>query len=261
MMKFLKLSMLVFASAAYSQNISDFTYVQIAPVADDFQENKFGLAELLANKLAGKKFKVLNSDTAVWPEAAKNNPCNVLKAEIHNTSSFLKNKLRVDFKDCNNKTVASSEGQSNIKEYEAGYRNALEKAISTLQNSNPVEKKLAANTEMVQNDQPNEITIEAVTEKKQVAVQPKQSAGVKAQTFSNGTVNVKRITISENQFILANPDNSTPYAIFNASTKKDIYRVQFHDGTQTLGYFEDGNIVIERKNADETYDKEILRAQ
>lgn len=261
MMKFLKLSMLVLGSAAYSQNISDFTYVQITPATGDFKENNFGLADLLASKLADKKFKVLSSDTVLWPEAAKDNPCNVLKAEIHNTSSFLKNKLRVDFKDCNNKTVASSEGQSSIKEYEAGYRNALEKAISTFQNSNPVEQQFAGNTEVVPNDKLSEIAIEALTEKKKEAVQPQQTVPVKAQTFSNGTVNVNRIKISENQFILANTDNSTPYAIFNASTKKDIFRVQLQDGTQTLGYLEDGNIVIERKNADGKYAKEILRAQ
>ena len=83
----------------------------------------------------------------------------------------------------------------------------------------------------------------------------------KAETFSNGTLNLNRIFISDSQFILASPNDSTPYAIFKESTKKEVYRVQLQDGSQTLGYVENGNIVIELPNADGSFRKEIFEGK
>jgi hypothetical protein len=43
-------------------------------------------------------------------------------ADIINDSGFLRNKVLVQFKDCNDKVVSSAKGASNIKEYKEGYQ-------------------------------------------------------------------------------------------------------------------------------------------
>ena len=257
MKKILHLSFFILFAAAYSQNISDYEYVSIAAKTGNFESAKYGLSGILSSKLKAGKYEVVSESSDSWPEAAKNNPCGVLKAEIEDTSTFLKNKIQVNFKDCSGKTVASFEGKSNIKEFEPGFKDALNTALKTFPVSNPV--KLAVTNET---RKPN---IAAVAEPvKSAPIQTKNSAvktESKAQTFSNGTLNLNRIFISDSQFILANPNNSTPYAIFKESTKKEVYRVQLQDGSQTLGYVENGNIVIEIPNAEGSFRKEIFEGK
>ena len=254
MKKILHLSFFILFAAAYSQNISDYEYVSIAAKTGNFESAKYGLNGILNSKLKAGKYVIVGESSESWPDAAKKNPCGVLKAEIEDTSSFLKNKVQVNFKDCSGKTLASFEGKSNIKEYEPGFKDALNTALKTFPVSNPV--KLAVTHET---PKPN---ITAVAEAVKSTSNQTQKSNVKteskAQTFSNGTLNLNRIYISENQFILASPNNSMPYAIFKESTKKEVYRVQLQDGSQTLGYLENGNIVIELPNADGSYRKEIF---
>ena len=254
MKKILKLAFIILFTSVYSQNISDYTFVYIAEKTGDFEANKYGLATLLSAKLTAKKYVVIAENNDSWPEVAKKNPCRVLKAELADTSTFLKNKIQVNFKDCSGKTVASFEGKSNIKEFEPGFKDALNTALKTFPVSNPV--KLAVTNET---RKPN---IAAVAEPVKSTSNQTPNSGAKtenkAQTFSNGTLNLNRIFISDSQFILASPNDSTPYAIFKESTKKEVYRVQLQDGSQTLGYVENGNIVIELPNADGSYRKDVF---
>ena len=76
--------------------------------------------------------------------------------------------------------------------------------------------------------------------------------------YSNGSATFNRIFLANGEFILVNPNNSVPYATFKPSTKKEVYRVQLNDGTATIGYLEDGNIVLELANSDGSFRKEIL---
>ena len=257
MKKILHLSFFILFAAAYSQNISDYEYVSIAAKTGNFESAKYGLSGILSSKLKAGKYEVVSESSDSWPEAAKNNPCGVLKAEIEDTSTFLKNKIQVNFKDCSGKTVASFEGKSNIKEFEPGFKDALNTALKTFPVSNPV--KLAVTTET---PKPN---ITAVAEPVKSTAHQTPNSGAKtenkAETFSNGTLNLNRIFISDSQFILASPNDSTPYAIFKESTKKEVYRVQLQDGSQTLGYLENGNIVIELPNANGSFRKEIFEGK
>lgn len=254
MKKILNFTFFLLFTALYSQNISNYEYVSIAAKTGNFESAKYGLSGILSSKLKAGKYEVVSESTDSWPEAAKNNPCGVLKAEIEDTSTFLKNKIQVNFKDCSGKTVASFEGKSNIKEFEPGFKDALNTALKTFPVSNPV--KLAVTNET---PKPN---IAAVAELVKSPSNQTPNSGAKtenkAETFSNGILNLNRIFISDSQFILASPNNSTPYAIFKATTKKEVYRVQLQDGTQTLGYLQDGNIVIELPNTDGSYKKEVL---
>lgn len=257
MKKILQLSFFLLFAVAYSQNISDYAFVYVDGKSGNFEENKYGLNTNLKAKLTAKKYHVINENTESWPEAAKNNPCGVLKAEIADTSTFLKNKLQINFKDCNGKTVASFEGKSNLKEFETGFKDALNNASQFFPASNPV-AQLAVTTKQETPKQTVTIAAEPVkTTSVTAEINPGKTEN-KAQTFSNGTLNLNRIFISDSQFILASPNNSTPYAIFKATTKKEVYRVQLQDGTQTLGYLENGNIVIEMQNADGSFRKDLF---
>ncbi len=259
MKKILHLSFFILFAAAYSQNISNYEYVSIAAKTGNFESAKYGLSGILSSKLKAGKYEVVSESSDSWPEAAKNNPCGVLKAEIEDTSTFLKNKLQINFRDCSGKTVASYEAKSNIKEYEPGFKDALNTASKIFPGSNPVQLAAISQTET-----PKQTVAASAEPVKSAPIQTKNSAvktESKAQTFSNGTLNLNRIFISDSQFILASPNNSTPYAIFKATTKKDVYRVQLQDGSQTLGYIEHGNIVIELPNADGSFRKEIFEGK
>ena len=256
MKKILKLAFIILFTSVYSQNISDYTFVYIAEKTGDFEANKYGLATLLSAKLTAKKYVVIAENNDSWPEVAKKNPCRVLKAELADTSTFLKNKLQINFRDCSGKTVASYEAKSNIKEYEPGFKDALNTASKIFPGSNPVQLAAISQTET-----PKQTAAASAEPVKSAPVQTKNSGAKtenKAQTFSNGTLNLNRIFISDSQFILASPNDSTPYAIFKESTKKEMYRVQLQDGSQTLGYVENGNIVIELPNADGSYRKDVF---
>ena len=254
MKKILQLSFIIPFAAVYGQNISNYEYVSVASKTGNLESGKYGLSGILNSKLKAAKYEIISESSESWPDAAKRNPCGVLKAEIEDTSTFLKNKIQVNFKDCSGKPLASFEGKSNIKEFEPGFKDALNIALKNLPASNP--EKLAVITETPK--QTVAIAAEPVISATSQTQNSNAKTESKAQIFSNGPLNLNRIYISENQFILASPTNSTPYAIFKESTKKEVYRVQLQDGTQTLGYLEDGNIIIEVANNDGSFKKEIF---
>lgn len=227
MKKILLLSLMFLFSVFYGQNMSDYKYIYVPKEFADAKTNKYGLNQLLASKLKTKKYIITNDAIEV--------NCETLKAEIIDTSNFLTNKLKIDFKDCYNKTIVTFEGKSSTKDIDAGMREALQLAANKFSVSNPVQKETT-----IQNSE------QATTTE------------TKAEIFSNGFLTLNKINISTNHFILANPNHSTPYAIFESSTKKEMYRVQLENGTQTLGYFENGAIIIEIPTTDGSFRKEIF---
>lgn len=234
---------MVFATA-FSQNISDYVYIYVPKNFQDTKANKYGLTDLLKSKLKAKKYIIV--------ENAADLSCEMLRAEVSDTSSFIKNKVQISFKDCNDKIIANTEGKSNIKEFEPGMQEALQFAVNTIPASAP---KSVATTILKDKSQPiSEKTPETKGENSNLKNEtPTEN---KAESFSNGTFTFNKITISQNQFILANPNNSVPFAIFKTSTKKDVYHVQLENGSHTLGYWENGKIVIEIPNSDGSYTKE-----
>ncbi|MDQ0476949.1 hypothetical protein [Chryseobacterium sp. MDT2-18] len=266
MKKILQIFTLLFLPFLYGQQVSDYQYIYVPEKFSDTEVNKFDLNDLLKLKLKQKKFTVITESKEKWPAELLQNPCHILTAELLNSSNMFKNRLKIEFKDCQTTTISSLEGKSSIKEFEPGMRDALEDAAKKVPVSMPVEKsmvtekvepaKIKQKSETVKKDLP------LVSESKNIKVVPAPkegaTAGQKAEVYSNGTLSVNRIFLANGEFILVHPNNSVLYATFKPSTKKDVYRVQLADETATLGYFENGEIIVELVNSDGSFRKEVF---
>ncbi|UKB84621.1 hypothetical protein LF887_02985 [Chryseobacterium sp. MEBOG06] len=244
-----KISMFVLAicsTAAFAQKVSDYKYIFIPEKFQTFKKSSFGLEESLAKALKGKKYDVLAESVDKWPSDAKNNSCNVLNAEVLNDKNLFTNKVILQFKDCNKKVVFESKGSSDIKEFEEGFADALNQALTKVGFSNPVAMLPAQNTAVNENAQ---TTVSEVST---------SSATPSANHYSNGKMELQKIQIDANQFILANSGSSVPFAVFKTTSKKDVFTVKLAEGNSTIGYFENGNIVIDIPQADGRYSKEVF---
>ena len=248
MKKFLQISSVFLVSVLYGQQISDYHYILIPDTFANSKANRYDLDKLLSAQLQAKKFIVINENSA-----ESKNFCEYLKAEISDTGNMLTNKVRIEFKDCYNKSLAILDGKSRSKDIEEGMQDALKNAMMNIPLSNPVKNAAAVQKESAPINTQKEEKTENIAS--QIST---TNTTEKANVYSNGTLSLNKIFLSNGEFILANPNNSVPYGIFKPSTKKDTYRVQLQDGTTTLGYMEDGKIVIEKTNSDGSLRTEVF---
>jgi hypothetical protein len=227
-----------------AQTISDYKYIVIPTEFNDFKENKnYGLSKLLEKSLTAKKYTILPETKSDWPSDALMNPCSILNAELLDDKSMFRNKIILQFKDCSNKIIFLEKGGSMIKEFEPGFQDALKQTLVKIPSSNPKIQtitKTEANNIQEQSKTTNTNSVETKM----------------AQKFSNGKLNLQKIQIDRNQFILVDGNSSVPFATFKVTTKQDVFRVKLSSGESTIGYFENGNIIIEIPKANGDYSKE-----
>lgn len=235
---------------SYAQKVSDYKYVVVPSSLESFKKNNYGLSAFLTKSLKSKQYVVISENRGQWPEEANVNPCSVLNADLVNDSSFLRNRIILEFKDCNSKVISSEKGNSSIKEYEEGFKDALSKALVNISISKPVE-----NTTFKQEVQ---VVKETVQETPKVSEQKSQAS--KAEKYSNGKISLQKIQIDASQFILVDGNSSVPFATFKETTKKDVFRVKLGSGESTTGYYENGNLVIEIPKGNDEYSKEVFSA-
>ena len=248
MKKFLQISSVLLVSVLYGQQISDYHYILIPDTFANSKANRYDLDKLLSAQLQAKKFIVITENS---PESK--NLCEYLKAEISDTGNMLTNKVQIEFKDCYNKSLAILDGKSRSKDIEEGMQDALKNAMINIPLSNPVKNAAALQKESAPINTQKEEKTENIAS--QIST---TNTTEKANVYSNGSLSLNKILLSNGEFILADPNSSAPYGIFKPSTKKDTYRVQLQDGTTTLGYLEDGEIIVEIPNADGSFKKEIF---
>ena len=238
-MKKLAAILLVSASSlAFSQNISDYEYVYV-PTSFEKNMNKFELRNTLIQQLTAKKYKVIQED---------NKSCAVLKADLLDDSSFFKNKVKISFKDCNNKIIQELKGSTDDKDFETGYPDALKNATKTLSISNP---KTTASLES-----PKEIPATTIADNVNTA--PITTTEEKALTYSNANATYQLIKLGQNNFILVSSKSSTPIAKLAESSKAGIFHVVLENNSPTVGYVENGNIIIDIPKSDGTFSKEVF---
>lgn len=227
--------------------------------------NRYDLNDLLAVKLKQKKYAVLFENKMSWPKDALDHPCNILNAELIDVSNMFKNKIQLKLVDCNGKEISSLEGKSMIKDFEPGMRDALEIAMKNISPSN------SENSKGVAPEKSAPLTPDKIQEAKQKATEivekvdlSKLTEKIEAKTekkievYSNGKLILSKLSISNGEFILANSDTYAPFGIFKPTSQKDTYRVQLEDKSTTIGYLENGNIVVELPNSDGSFRKEVF---
>nr|WP_315032789.1 hypothetical protein [uncultured Chryseobacterium sp.] len=234
------------SAVVFGQNVSDYKYVSIPEKFDSFKKDSFGLETFLAKALKGKNYVVLPASIDQWPSEARDNSCNIVNANVLNDSSLFTNKVILQLTDCNKKVILESKGRSDIKEFETGYPDALKQALMKVGASNPVGMlpPAQAQTSNVSSVSSNSTSVSSVAPS--------------ASNYSNGKIDLQKIQIDGGQFILAKSGSSVPFAIFKSSSKKDVFIVKLADGNTSLGYFENGNIVIDIPQADGRYTKEVF---
>lgn len=235
-------------TAIFAQKVSDYQYIMITDKFEGFKNGNYGLDKALTQYLNSKKYTVLPSSRNDWPAAAMPNQCNILLAEVVNDSGMLRNKVIVKFKDCNNKEIASLKGASSIKEFEAGFQDALKQAMTAVPASNPIKNPVPLPP--VENYAPQMMTKEVVIE------DTKAVSG--AEIFSNQGSKFKKIQLSTKQFILTD-ESSSPFATFTETTKKDVFRVKFRNGQSSIAYFENGNLIIEMPLSEDSFLKQVFQ--
>lgn len=230
---------------AKSQKLSDYKYVLVPQEFGDFKESRaYGLSGLLEKSLKAKKYNVLPEIKTEWPQDALMNPCDVVKADLLEDKSMFRNKIILEFRDCNNNSILTEKAGSGIKEFEPGFQDALKQALVKIPVSNPQLQTLAKSE--VNNTLPKTVKINSSDQNKT------------AQRFSNHNLNVQKIQIDDKQFILVDGNSSVPFATFKTTTKQDVFRVKLASGEFTIGYFENGNIIIEMPKGNDEFSKEVF---
>jgi len=232
---------------SYAQKVSDYKYVVVPSSFESFKKNNYGLSAFLTKNMKAKQYVVLSENRGQWPEEANVNPCSVLNADVINDSNFLRNKIILEFKDCNNKVVSSQKGITSIKEYEEGFKDALSDTFARIPVANPIQ--------ITEYKKENQAT-ETAQQTSQVSEQKSQAS--KAEKYSNGKLSLQKIQIDAAKFILVDGNSSVPFATFKETTKKDVFRVKLGSGESTTGYFENGNLVIEISKGNDEYSKEVF---
>nr|WP_314496549.1 hypothetical protein [uncultured Chryseobacterium sp.] len=235
---------------SYAQKVSDYKYVALPEKFSGFKNDQYKLDILLTRTLKQKQYTVVSGNRSQWPADANSNPCNVLNADVVNDSGLLRNKVILEFKDCNGKIITSQKASTSIKEFEVGFQDALQQALVRIPVSSP--KFIASQTETITQDvKPSEPlkVIPLITEENS----PNQPG-----KYTNGKVNLQKVIIAADQFILVESSSSVPFATFKETTKKDVFRVKLKSGESTTGYVENGNIVIEMPKGNDNYTKEVF---
>lgn len=240
-----KLSIALFAfclTFAFGQKVSDYKYISVPDKLSGFQKESYGIDQSFIKALKIKKYVVIKGGREDWPAEIKNESCRVLAADVIDDSNFLRNRVLIEFKDCNNKVVLATKGSSNIKDYKEGFQDALNKALPIVPVSNPIidQPRLQENNNQKENKKSSSITEN------------------KTGKYTNGKLSLQKIQIDDNQFILADSNSSVPYATFKMTSKRDVFKVKLADGNYTIGYFENENIVIDIPQSNGDYYKEVF---
>lgn len=230
-----------------AQNINDYEYISVPSTFEQKKINRYNLNTILAKSLQSKKYKIVSEKVSEWPVELQQNPCSVAKADILDDSSWLKNKILLQFKDCNDKVILSSKGDSGAKEFEIGFPEALKKSLVSIPVSSPDASKLTTKPTNVQ---------QVVVSTPVAFTKPVQTNT--SESFSDGNLNLQKVNISDSQFILVKPNSSQPYATFTEAGQQGLYRVVLENKMAAFGYFENGSLIVEIPQKEGNFTKQTF---
>lgn len=242
----------VLAFLAFGQNLSSYQYVYVPKIFEGKNMNDYGLNQMLVKYLKAKKFTVLQDEPSNWPSDLVLDPCLVAVANLKDDSNMLTNRVLVEFVDCKKNKISEFKGKSPEKEFEAGFQDALKTSLNLLPASNPT-KKMEIDLTPVETPA---VSAPAVSSNKNL-----NSENKKGTTYSSNGGNYQLINLSAQQFILVKVGDTSPIATFKASSKSEVYHVKLSNGNPTLGYSENGNIIIDLPQNDGSFKKMVFNRQ
>lgn len=233
---------LFFFAFISAQSVSDYKYLIVPQNFKDFKPNQYGLNSQLTDHLKKLNYTIFEDDTTI--ENLNIDGCHAVFMDLHNTSSMFKNKVTVVIKDCHQNVIAKYEGASIIKDFEAGYQDALSNALIKFPAQNP-QSQLAnykpADQNIVESSKEQDINnTRSSTLKSELKSKANQEL-----SYVNGNNLFKQIFTAPGEFIFVLNGDSMAFAIFSETSKKGVFRVQLKNNVQTIGYEDGNNIVIE----------------
>lgn len=244
MSKYLIAVIVVIAGFAKSQTISNYQFLSVPKTFEKSNNmNSYNLRNILVEGLGKKNFTVLPNVKENWPAEIVGNNCSFLEVKLLDDSSFLRNKVRINFVDCNGKIVFDAKGGSSIKELETGFPDALKNALATVP---MLDKKSILSTNISTGNKTETITKASTNN---------NSSGI---FYRNNGEDYQLIKLTENQHLLTSPKSSIPFAKLIESSKLGVFHVILNNKSTTLGYRDQGNIIIELPTGENSYKKEIF---
>lgn len=118
----------------YAQSVNDYKYVVVPEKFDFIKSNDEyqlnSLTKFLFNKYGFEAY--LNGE--LMPFSLNEQRCSTLYADVISDSGFIRNKLQVVLRDCNEKVIfKTSFGSSKDKDYQKSYQKALREAFYDIQ--------------------------------------------------------------------------------------------------------------------------------
>jgi len=248
LMKFTFYFLITFFTTAsvYSQQLGDYKYIIIPEQFEFLDEvNKYGLniaTKQQLNKYGFEAFIV----TEALPFNVKDNICDILNLSVEDNSSFIRTKIKIILKDCEDKVVfESAEGDSKEKNYQKTYQEAFKEALLSFKG---LVIKKSRSEETIKEVQ----TVSNEKQKTEEVIKPNAARKVAASTLiSSSSENIVEYSSSDNIYSMTQEGNTLTFfegqkeiGVANAiaNTKFPVKTSEFTG----VGYFDDGNLIIER---------------
>lgn len=246
---------LIFSALFANAQVQDYPYLVIPSELSGFGEENTQLSNFARILLQKKNYKVFNENTSTWAKEMKLNPCAVLKIDIKKVSE---NQLELNFKDCNQTTVASYSSSDNDTEKEAIMTNALTKAIHKL-------PKQTTNIPDYRENERQTVTIVTSTE---TTASKETTKHIEKETVinnneatvytSNYGKELGRINLNDGAILIVTPNQKEIFARFTPSSRKGVYHVtivnKYKENEQTLGFADETSFSFERKNKENKWE-------
>lgn len=242
---------------SFAQNLNAYKYIEV-PVKYGFQdeENEYLLNGLTAFLFEKQGFKVLYEEEI--PE--NTDPCEILKANVVDESSFFRTKVKVTLEDCYDNIVFTSElGKSRYKEYKKSFQDALRNAFASVEKldysyEGPSEEKASVGFRVKKVEAPE------LSENTEKTVEQDDTANLAGKTPSSGggdTPTIRNFINGNTAYRLE--ETPAGYALFRAQEKEKFATLMKSGGgksfiyasgkLQGAAYFDEtGNLVVEYIN-------------
>lgn len=239
-----------------AQEVSDYPYIIIPKKFSDFNEGQYSLNGAARVLLLKKGYTVLPEAREYWADEAQQNPCMVLKLDVKKVKSFFKNKLKINFQDCNFQTIASIEKSSDIKEYKEGFLDALKKAISQIQEAKPMaytptESKKTVTIVTTETTKENLEGFPVKKETKTTVINNGEEE-TKTKVLASDWSSIKRVPLQNGEFKIEDTRNQGHYMQFYPTAKPGVYHVKLaFDGKTyfTIGFVDTSGYSYEEQVA------------